>query len=359
MVTQNPPSYATPAETAWNVHTEGKIKHRLTEIELPFDIQPSTLVLDRIKMYVTAGRRDTEAILGRSVLYFPIFEHYLRLYNLPDELKYLPIIESGLNPDIRSHVGAVGMWQFMHATARHYDMTINEYIDERRDPYRSTEAAVRLLSDLYDRFGDWALVLSAYNGGLGRVQKAIDYAGSKDYQKVKDYLPRETQRYVPYFVAATYVAKHYENHGLTPRLPAYKLQHTRVIEVHQYLSFSEIAQVTGEDYATISSLNPGYLRGAVPRSSKGCYLVLPSESVAAFKQYLAKKTDQNLSNLIPPDSFKYSYIVQTGDNLESLARTFQCSVEDIKTWNHLSGSKVVVNQEIDLYLSKAFIFNRA
>lgn len=359
MVTQNPPSYASPTEKVWNVHTEGTVKHRLTQIELPFEIQPSDLVLDRIKMYVTAGRRDSEAILGRSVLYFPVFEHYLRLYNLPVELKYLPIIESGLNPDIRSHVGAVGMWQFMHSTARHYGLTINEYIDERRDPYRSTEAAVRLLSDLYDRFGDWALVLSAYNGGLGRVQKAIEYAGTRDYQKVKDYLPRETQRYIPYFVAAVYVANFYQYHGLTPRLPAYKMQHTRVIEVHQYLSFSEIAQVTAEDFATISALNPAYLRGAVPRSSKGCYLVLPSESVAGFKQYLTEKSDRDLSEVIPPNSFKYSYIVKPGDDLESLARTFKCSVEDIKKWNRLSGSKVVVNQEIDLYLSKAFIFNRA
>ena len=359
MVTPNPPSYASSPEKVWTVHTEGIVKNRLESITLPFDVQPSDLVLDRIKMYVTGGRRDTEIIMGRSVLYFPIFEHYLHLYNLPMELKYLPIIESGMRPGVSSHVGAVGMWQFMHSTARHYGLTINEYIDERRDPYRSTEAAVRMLADLHDVFGDWALVLAAYNGGIGRVQKAIQYAGSKDFAEVKRYLPQETQRYVPYFTAAVYIATYYSEHGIHPRVPERQLQDTRTLEVHEYVSFNEIAQATGLNYGIISKLNPAYLRGALPRSRKGVYLVLPSKAVADAKNYLDETAERNPSNTAPRNAFKYTHVVESGQNLEQLAKAFQCSVEDIMKWNNLSEPQVVIHQQLDLYVTKAVIFNRA
>lgn len=359
MVTPNPPSYASPAENVWTVHTEGIVKNRLEKIALPFDVQPSELVLDRIKMYVTAGRRDTEIIMGHSVLYFPIYEHYLHLYNLPMELKYLPIIESGMRPGVRSQAGAVGMWQLMHSTARHYGLTINEYIDERRDPYRSTEAAVRMLADLHKAFGDWALVLAAYNGGIGRVQKAIQYAGSKDFAEVKRYLPLETQRYVPYFTAAAYVATYYTEHGIQPRFPDRQLQDTRTLEVHQYLSFNEIAKATGLSYGVISKLNPAYLRGALPRSRKGVYLVLPAQAASVARRYLDEKAERDLSAIVPQNTFKYTHVVESGQDLQQLARAFQCSVEDIMMWNNLSTPKVVINQQLDLYLTKAVIFNRA
>lgn len=358
-VTSTPPTHAAPVSKTWNTHSEGSVKMRLAHLELPVEVQYNDLVLDRVKMYVTGGRRATENILGRTVLYFPVYEYYLRKYNLPESLKYLPMIESGLRPGARSQVGAVGMWQLMYSTGRHYGLTVNEYIDERRDPYRSTEAAVRLLADLYDMFGDWALVLAAYNGGPGRVQRAIEVAGCNDYEEVLPYLPLETRRYVPYFVAAAYIANHHLDHDLIPRLPEYLMAPTRTIEVHQHAAISELAEATGLSYSTISRLNPALLQGAIPRSQKGYYLVLPAGATTAARQYFARRAKRDPKTVVPANYFRYSHVVGEWETIEELARTFHCTVEDIMKWNNLTEPEVVVNQELDLYLSRKYIFNRA
>jgi len=328
-------------------------------MDLPMEAHYDKTVLARIDMYINGGRRATENILGRTVLYFPIYEYYLRKYNLPESLKYLPMIESGLRPGVRSGAGAVGMWQMMYSTARHYGLTINEYIDERRDPYRSTEAAVRLLADLYEQFGDWALVLTAYNGGPGRVQRAIEQAGCNDYEDVLPYLPLETRRYVPYFVAAAYIANHHFDHNLIPRLPDYLMVPTRIVEVHQYAGLSELAEATGLSYSTISKLNPALLQGAIPRSQKGYYLVLPSKATDAARQLFARKAKRDPKTVVPANYFKYAHVVSPGESIEQLARTFHCSVEDIMKWNELTEPEVTINQELHLYLSRKYIFNRA
>lgn len=357
---EKPPSIVTPpVETTWSVHTEGTVKKRLEQLSLPFEAQVTSTVLDRIKMYVSSGRRETETILGRNVQYFPIFEYYLHKYNLPTELKYLPMIESGLRPRVQSDAGAVGIWQLMSVTARHFGLTINEYLDERRDPYRSTEAAVRLLSYLYDLFGDWQLVLIAYNGGHGRVQRAIDLAGCADYAEVRKYLPGETQRYIPYFVAATYIANYYGEHDLQPNYSSLQLSDTRLLEVHQYVSFRDIARVAGVDYNTINQLNPACLRGAVPRTRKGYYLVLPAGATDAVRQFLAEKDREVRENATPANSFRYTHVVEPGQNIKKIARIFRCSEEDIMRWNNLARSEVVVQQELQLFLSRNFVFNRA
>ena len=353
------PIHATSTSSTWTVHTEETVKERLGKIKLPFEVEADELILDRINMYVSGGRRETAVMMGRAEVYFPIYEHYLRKYDLPESLKYLPMIESGLNPGIRSGAGAVGMWQLMDVTARHYGLTINEYIDERSDPYRSTEAAVRLLSDLYCMFDDWSLVLAAYNGGHGRVLRAIELAGCDDYEEVLRFLPRETRRYVPYFVAAAYIDRYHGEHGIQPKIPHPLSLHTRAVEVHQYLSFGEIAKATGLEQTYIAGLNPALLRGAVPRTHKGCYLVLPEERMEAVRDLLARKAGRDRKAVIPPDTFRYAHLVRAGDNLEELAGTFQCTAEEIMAWNNLAGADIVVNQELYIYLSKAYIFNRA
>lgn len=344
-------------EDSWNIHTESVVRGRLSKMDLPFEAANTDLVISRIKSYVTAGRKETEAILGRTILYFPIFEHYLDVYKLPRELKYLPMIESGLRPYIGSKAGAVGMWQFMNITARHYGLTVNDYVDERRDPYRSSEGAARMLADLYRMFGDWSLVLAAYNAGPGRIQQAIRQSQCSDYAEVRKRLPSETQRYLPTLIAMAYVANYYQDHGLQPKLPSFELQQTRTIRVKQSISFRDIARLTGVDRNTLATLNPGYLQEYIPQNKRGYFLILPANAVSKLKAHLMAKTPPSAD--IPANAFKYSHVVEAGDDIQKLARLFQVSVEDIVRWNDLALPEIVVNQELDLYLSRAFVFSRA
>lgn len=344
-------------ETTAELFTEIGIQDRLSKVDIPFKYTYSEYITKKVEQYVTAGKKDTEYILGRCEVYFPVFEHYLEKYDLPAELKYLPMIESGLRLNVRSHAGAVGLWQMMSITARHYKLTVNSYVDERHDLYRSTEAAVRMLSDMYKMFGDWSLVLAAYNSGPGRVQGAIRAAGSKQFDVVKNFLPKETQLYIPKFVAAAYIANYYKNHGLIPRIPEYNLNNTRTLHIPQKLSFREVTKVSGLDYQTIAKLNPVYLRGFIPAYEKGNFLVLPTDKVEAVRQYLESKQTAD-STQRPEGKFQTTYTVKKGDSLEAIANRFQCTVEDIMAWNGLNKGHVVMNQELLLYLSKSMIFNR-
>ncbi len=341
----------------YDVTTEIGIQDRLSRIDIPFKFTYTDAITKQVRQYVTAGKRETETILGRTELFFPIFEHYLDAYNLPRELKYLPIIESGLRLDIRSHAGAVGLWQMMGITARHYKLTVDQYMDERHDPYRATEAAVRMLSDMYRMFGDWSLVLAAYNSGPGRVQQAIRTAGSKNFDVVKNFLPKETQLYIPKFVAAAYIANYYRNHGLIPKLPKYDLRNTRTLKVYQRASFSELAKASGVDYSTIAGLNPVYLKGFVPGQSKGNYIILPQNAVENVREYLSKK-GTSIKAPVPAGKFKMTYTVEKGESIDALAKRFKCTIEEIMVWNNLKKADIVINQQLVLYLSKAAAFNR-
>lgn len=332
----------------WSTN-DGVIQERLEKIQLPFKAKYSTEVRYYIKDYVTTGYKSTEGILGRSLLYFPIFEHYLMINKLPRELMYLPIIESALDPTAKSPVGAAGLWQIMASTAKDYGLRIDGHVDERLDPYRSTEAAVKILSDLYRQFGDWQLVLAAYNCGPGRVRQAIRAANCKDYDEVEKYLPTQTQRYIPAFVAAAYVVNHYNDHNLRPSYPTLNVRETRVLKVYDSLSFQEIASACGLAPGTVRFLNPGYIRSYVPAGKQGSYICLPAGSTKAFKDYLAGKTILK-GEAIPADKFRSTYVVAKGDKIENLANLFKCTVEDIVKWNDLSSTQVFVNQELIVYL---------
>lgn len=346
----NPPKL----ESRWSAATEGVIKERLEEISLPFDAKYNGHVKDLIKRYLTTGYRDAEAVLGRSVLYFPVFEHYLSIYQLPTELRYLPMVESNLRPDARSEAGAVGLWQFIPSTARHYSLLINGNLDERHDPYKSTEAAVKMLAKLYEQFGDWTLVLAAYNCGPGRVERAIRYAGSTDFWQIQQFLPKETQRYIPAFIAAAYIANFYNLHGLNPKYPSYDMQETRTMVVHDYVRFQDISFVSGVKISTLQQLNPGYIQGIVPQSKTGNYLVLPKKAVLPFRKLMAEKTGKReMYDSVPPaGKFKTFYVVAPGDDIEKVARLFSCRIDDIMKWNHLGRAEVIVSQELILFLPK-------
>lgn len=342
----------------WNPHTESVMKERIERIALPFEAKYNAKVRYYINDYVITGYRQTEEILGRTVMYFPIFEHYLTIYGLPKELMYLAIVESALNPTAKSGVGAAGLWQLMPQTARQYGLKVDGAVDERLDPYRSTEAAVRMLANLYKEYRDWRLVLVAYNCGTGKLNQVMRTVGSKDYWELESHLPVQTRRYVPAYIAAAYVVNYQHHHEMKPEYPALNLRETRVLKVYQSLSFQEIASACGLAPATIATLNPGYRLRAVPKNVKGQFLILPASAVASFKEYLAGKSTTRPSMKTPANKFKSSYVVAKGDRIEALAALFKCSVSEIMLWNGLSEREVFVNQELIVYLSSEVLNKR-
>ena len=240
-----------------------------------------------IDRYTKAGRQSTSYLLGRARYYNPIFEEALRFYGLPLELKYLPVIESGLNPNATSRVGAAGLWQFMATTGKQYDLQIDSYIDERRDPEKSSYAAARMLSDLYKRFGDWTLALAAYNCGPGRVSSAITKAGGgADFWAVYQHLPKETRGYVPAFIAANYVMNYYADYNITPLSTGLPNRCDTII-VEKDVTLAKIANVLGMNVDDLKVLNPQYRQGLIKAYATNgvAKLRLPSEMIEKFKDF--------------------------------------------------------------------------
>jgi len=244
-------------------------------LDLPVEVGYRSEVADFIERYLRPGRRETERMLGRAAYYFPIFEQELRRHHLPEALKYLPMVESGLLPAIESPAGAVGLWQFMPATARYFGLTMNEMIDERRDPRRSSAQAAQLLRMLYDEFCDWSLTLAAYNCGPGRVKRLIRKTGSERYEAIRPYLPGQTRRYIDKYKAVAYVATYYSDFGLTAR-PAADLT-AEVIEIRwpRPLNFRFVSAKTKLPMRSIRALNPASLQEIAPVTGTHCSIVLP------------------------------------------------------------------------------------
>lgn len=252
------------------------------------------------------------------------------------------------------------MWQLMAITARYQGLIVNEQVDQRLDPYASTEAAVKMLDFLYKKFGDWGLVLAAYNSGPGRVSKAVRLAGgSKDYWVVKQFLPQETQKYVPAFIAAAYIAQHYSSHGLSPNLSPQTTfaQNTRVISVvDKGISLSQIAKATGLSLQLVQKLNPAYIRGYVPANGHQYNVVLPAETTNAFRNLLKEKKALVFST---PTQVTTTYVAAKGDSLEGIARMFNTTPDKIKAWNGLHRDDIMVNQELVMYMSRSYLMKRA
>lgn len=334
--------------------TETLVKERLDKLSLPIEVKTNESVMSRIRQYVSTGKKETELVIGRSNLYFSVFEHYLNLYGLPEELKYLSIIESGLQPQVRSAVGASGIWQLMPVAARHYGLQMGGGVDERLDLHRSTEAAVQMLKYLHDELGDWTLVLAAYNSGIGTIKTAVRKAGTKNYSRVCNFLPQETRRYVPAYIATAYVMNYYRKHGLQPVIPFYYSPEARVIRVYRSLSFGEIARIAGVKTSVIAALNPSFTGGVIPRSAKGHLLMLPnSESSKLLRSYL------DSGSKLPEGTIKTAYVTTKGDDLSKIASLFSTTVENLVKWNDIREGKLVINQELVLYLPKAFFIKRA
>lgn len=282
----NAQKYLTPDSTCKNpdfnpTYTEEEYIERLRRLPAVMEMSYNAVVRRFIDQYSGRLRRSVAYMLGASNLYMPIFEEALDYYGLPLELKYLPVIESALDPTATSRAGAVGLWQFMITTGKRYNLEVNSLIDERRDPIKSSFAAARYLRDLYSTFGDWNLVIAAYNCGPANINKAISRAGSRDYWEIYPYLPRETRGYVPAFIAANYIMNYYCDHNICPMRTSYPIV-TDTVVVARDVHFRQIADLCDIDYEAVKALNPQYRTDVVPGSSRPSTIRLPYDNMMAF-----------------------------------------------------------------------------
>jgi len=348
-------------------------KERISKLPSIIPMSYNSMVKSYIDMYANRKRNLVEIMLGLSDYYFPLFEQALDANGVPLELKYLPIIESALNPKAISCAGASGLWQFMYSTGKLYDLEVNSYIDDRKDPIKSSYAAAKYLKDLYGIYHDWILVIAAYNCGPGNVNKAIRRTnGKRNYWDIYYHLPAETRGYVPAFIAATYVMSYYKEHNLVPRkMEMPYLSDT--IMVKQELHLMQIATVLNIPIEQLREMNPQYKKDIIPASENQSYAVkLPFEmsnkfidfedSIFAFNdsiyfnseylnlcpgRYNNRKT--NSAKSYPANTETVYHKVKSGDNLGKIAKKYHVSVSDLKAWNHIKGKKLKKGKKLVIY----------
>lgn len=337
---------------------------RLHSMPSEMELSYNSVVKKYIEMYADRKREQVSYMLALGDYYFPMFEQALDAQGLPLELKYLPIIESALNPVAVSRAGATGLWQFMLRTGKGYGLEVSSLVDERRDPHKSTEAAVRYLKDLYAIYGDWNLVIAAYNCGPGNVNKAIARSGGKrDYWQIYHRLPRETRGYVPAFIAANYIMNHYSDHNICPAHPYNTAMSLDTVQVNERIHLEQVAAVLDIAVGELRRLNPQFRKDVIPGDFKAYSLVLPSEKVYAFidkaveinefkrSEYFTHRsnTDGYLSgneSLSSGNGVNVYYRVKKGDNLSTIARKNGISLSQLKSWNGLKSSRIGIGKQL-------------
>ncbi|MBL4593598.1 MAG: LysM peptidoglycan-binding domain-containing protein [Flavobacteriales bacterium] len=335
----------------------------------PFSIVYNSYVVGYVNLYAKRRRRITAKMLGLAPMYFPIFEENLDKYGLPLELKYLPIIESALNPKAKSRVGATGLWQFMYPTGKMFGLTVTSYYDERSDVYKSTDAACRYLKYLHKMYDDWDLALAAYNCGPGNVNKAIRRSGGKtSYWEIRNYLPRETRGYVPAFLAVNYIMAYASEHNIYPKTPDISCFKVDTIGLSDHLSFAQISEYLDIPIEYIEFLNPTYKQNFIPNTGEANTLCLPVGKIGDFltneKAIYALKTEQDKKDSIafaqnkPISSTKKGgaivYRVRSGDNLGAIAQRYHCRVSQIKGWNNLYSDRLSIGQKLYIYAKPSY-----
>ncbi len=327
-----------------------------TPIELVYNKQVKAF----INLYANKRRKLTEKVMGLSELYFPMIEEQLDKYDIPLEIKYLPIVESALNPAAGSNKGAKGLWQFMYGTGKVYGLKVTSLVDDRYDPYKSTVAACQHLRDLYDIYGDWSLVLAAYNSGAGNVNRAIRRAGgTKNYWAIWPFLSRETRGYVPAFIAVNYIMNYPAEHNLYPMHPGLFFYNIDTVTVNDALSFDQMNEMLGIPKDELRFLNPQYKKGIIPAVDGKKYILrLPKQYIADFinneKALYAYKTKKGIERdkilaEIKKAKSRNIHIVRSGESLGLIARHFHVYVSQIKRWNRLRSSRIYIGQKLIVY----------
>ncbi|MHA3788530.1 LysM peptidoglycan-binding domain-containing protein [Flavobacterium hauense] len=374
-------------EVDYNLSTD-VLKERLAKMDAksPFNIEYSKGLENIIKSYLKNRPKSYERLMAISEYYFPMFEEYLAKYNVPIEIKYLAVIESALNPRAMSRVGAKGLWQFMYPTGKQYNLEVNSYVDERSDPIKATEAACQYLSSLYNIFGDWDLVLASYNAGPGNVTKAIRRSGSySNYWNIRKNLPKETQAYVPTFLATMYIYEHAKEHGIKAKKAPLTYFETDTVMVKRQMSFKQIAQLLDVSVAQLELLNPIYKLDIIPfTAEKAHFLRLPKDKIGLFtanengiyayidheeskreKPYFIDRTETMIASskkdstsskaLASTTSFRKeksvttkTHTVKRGDNLGEIASKYDVSVADLRKWNKIKGNNIQAGQRIKI-----------
>jgi len=338
----------------------------IMNINSPFEYKYNQDVKQWIKYYLK-HKQFLGRIIGLGELYFPIFEETFSKYEVPLELKYLAIVESALNPNAKSRAGAVGLWQFMYRTGLLYDLNVTSYVDDRRDPYKSTEAAARHMRDLYDIYNDWALVLAAYNAGAGRINRAVLNSGGKtNYWQILHYLPAETRNYVPAFIAVSYIMSYYKELNIVPSPPKFKDVEIDTIAIKYNTNLKTISDFFEIPYEDLKFLNPQYIKDIIPSSENQIYCIrIPkkyqmqfySKEKAFYDTLLAQRTitvDTNITKNVPALQNTGNVIyhkVQRGETLSGIATKYRVTVSDIKRWNNLKSNMIYVGQKLKIYSS--------
>ncbi len=361
-----------------------EISQRMYDLPMVIQMDYNHEVQRYIELYTLRRREQVSRMLGLSRVYFPIFEEELDRKGLPLELKYLSVVESALNPHAVSRVGATGLWQFMLGTAKMYGLQVDSYVDERRDPYKSTEAAMRYLEQSYREFGDWLLAIASYNCGPGNVRKAIRRAGGeKDFWKIMEYLPRETRGYVPAFLAVSYVFNYASEHNIFPVYPDFSLQTDTVHLTRMDLTLAELADALQVEVDVLRNLNPELKLDQIPYSSQPYVLrmtPLAADRYAIKERELRAKYGQRRDQLPPEIAARYAaeqranpsaptvtaartasapagktlvyYTVRNGDVVGSIADKYGVSPSQIASWNGLRKYRIRVGQKLKIYTTK-------
>ena len=337
-----------------------RIDYLATQTTLP--LVYNDYVKKFIELYAVNRRGLTGRMLGLAHVYFPLFEETLAKYNMPLELKYLAMIESALNPTAGSRAGAKGLWQFMFNTGKLYGLKSTTLVEERYDPLKATEAACRCMRDLYRRYNDWFLVLAAYNAGPGNVNKAIKRAnGAMNYWAIWPYLPRETQSYVPSFIAVNYVVSYAPEHNLYPIDPGLLMSGTDTVWVRDVLSFQQLVETVHVPIEDLRTFNPQYIKEIIPATdSTPCVLRMPTQYALEFagreREIYAYQTQEAIDKAkvleqaqkVPAEvkqTAKY-HTVKAGETLSSIAKKYNTTVSKIKKLNNLKSDKIRAKQKL-------------
>ncbi|MDB2321886.1 transglycosylase SLT domain-containing protein [Flavobacteriaceae bacterium] len=360
---QNPLSFS-KIKSERVIIDKDSIKLRVEDInsKTPFQIDYTPLLEETIINYLKNRQATYLELYSKSDYFFPIFENALQKYNVPLELKYIPVIESALNPRAKSRAGATGLWQFMFNTAKDLDLKVNSYVDERMDPIKSSEAAAKYLAELYARFNDWNLAIAAYNYGPGNIRRAIKASGYSNFWNLRGYLPKETANYVPSFIATLYLFEFAHKHEIKIKSKQMKLALTDSITIKKMVSFSHIADKIGVPIDTLKFLNPSYIHSIIPNvKNKQYYLTLPQVYTDAFIEkeaeiYNMADLDYNSREKPLPQLYELNsrtvYRVVNGDFLGKIARNYGVRVSDIKKWNKLKDDKLRIGKRLIIFPKK-------